>query len=204
MIKKICKKCKVEKPLLEFHKHKLGKFGYRAECIHCTHLREHEYRKRNKEYFRIQKKQYNNKNSDKIRKQKKSYYLANKDKILLTTKTYKQNQRKNNPNFRLLSKLRGRLATAIQRNYKIYSTKELVGCDIDQLKIHLQQTAISNDYKEFDIENYDSSKYHIDHIIPCAAWNLKCSYHQKLCFNYINLQILSAEENLLKHDKIED
>lgn len=73
-----------------------------------------------------------------------------------------------------------------------------LGCSIDQLKTHLQQTAINNDYTTFDINNYSGKEYHIDHIVPCDAFNLKCLYHQKLCFHYTNLQILLKEDNLAK------
>ena len=54
----------------------------------------------------------------------------------------------------------------------------------------------------FNIENYSGKEYHIDHIIPCAAFNLKCRFHQKLCFNYTNLQILNANENMKKGSTI--
>jgi hypothetical protein len=77
-----------------------------------------------------------------------------------------------------------------------------LGCSLDYLKQHLQEIAIKNNYLDFNINSYDGNKYHIDHIIPCNSFNLQCSYHQKLCFNYNNLQILEAEENIKKGDKI--
>jgi len=104
--------------------------------------------------------------------------------------------------FVLVSNLRTRILKALDRNSKSDSTLELLGCSVDDLKSHLQKTAISNGYLEFNIDNYDRSKFHIDHIIPCSAFNLKCSFHQKLCFHYTNLQILTAKENLSKSDKL--
>ena len=53
------------------------------------------------------------------------------------------------------------------------------------------------------INNYSGKDFHIDHKIPIDAFNLVCKYHQRLCFNYNNLQILKAEDNLEKHDKYE-
>jgi hypothetical protein len=35
MSTKICSKCKLEKPLVDFHASKLGKFGKRGECKSC-------------------------------------------------------------------------------------------------------------------------------------------------------------------------
>jgi hypothetical protein len=88
-----------------------------------------------------------------------------------------------------------------KENYKSASVLKLIGCSIEQLKEHLQQTAIKNGYSDFDINTYSGKEYHIDHIIPCSAFNLKCSYHQKLCFNYLNTQILESKENILKSNK---
>lgn len=65
---------------------------------------------------------------------------------------------------------------------------------------HLELTAIKNGYKDFNINNYDSSKFHIDHVVPCAAFRLECSYHQKLCFHWTNLQILERIKNQKKND----
>lgn len=102
------------------------------------------------------------------------------------------------------AKMRTSIITVLKRQKarKNSSTMKLIGCDLEYLKTHLQETAMLNSYKDFNINNYSGKEYHIDHIIPCSKWNLKCSYHQKLCFNYTNLQILTAKENLEKGDRI--
>ena len=51
-------------------------------------------------------------------------------------------------------------------------------------------------------DNYGD--WHIDHIIPCAAFDLTDIEQQKKCFNYKNLQPLWAEENLKKLDFLPD
>tara|TARA_R110000751_G_scaffold131998_3_gene234420 strand:- start:438 stop:656 length:219 start_codon:yes stop_codon:yes gene_type:complete len=43
--------------------------------------------------------------------------------------------------------------------------------------------------------------WHIDHIKPCALFNLEDASQQKECFHYTNLQPLWAEDNLSKGDK---
>jgi hypothetical protein len=43
--------------------------------------------------------------------------------------------------------------------------------------------------------------WHIDHIVPCAKFDLTKVEQQKKCFNYTNLQPLWAIDNLLKKDK---
>ena len=44
--------------------------------------------------------------------------------------------------------------------------------------------------------------FHIDHIIPCASFNLIHVEQQKKCFHYSNLQPLLAIDNILKNDKL--
>lgn len=158
-------------------------------------------------------------NKDKIKEQHKKYYSANKDIIKNKYKEYQREYRtsyKDKKNqtrklktktdiiYRITCQLRSRLNKALKNKNVIKSkhTLELLNCTLDYLKNYLQETAIKNGYKDFNINNYSSNEYHIDHIIPCDAFNLKCSYHQKLCFNWSNLQILTAEENLSKNNKI--
>ena len=54
-----------------------------------------------------------------------------------------------------------------------------------------------------DWENYGfgDNKWHIDHIIPCAAFDLTIPEQQKRCFHYTNLQPLWQRENLSKAKK---
>lgn len=44
-------------------------------------------------------------------------------------------------------------------------------------------------------------EWHIDHIKPCASFDLSKSKEQLKCFNYKNLQPLWAEDNLSKGSK---
>ena len=45
-------------------------------------------------------------------------------------------------------------------------------------------------------------KWHIDHIIPCTAFDLTDPEQQKKCFHYTNLQPLWAIDNMKKSNKI--
>lgn len=44
--------------------------------------------------------------------------------------------------------------------------------------------------------------WHIDHIVPCASFDLSKPEEQKKCFHYTNLQALWWRDNIVKGDKI--
>lgn len=74
------------------------------------------------------------------------------------------------------------------------STRELVGCSWRELKAHIESM-----FK--DGMNWDNrSSWHIDHIKPCALFDLTKTDEQRKCFHFTNLQPLWAAENLRKSD----
>ena len=50
-------------------------------------------------------------------------------------------------------------------------------------------------------KNYGKA-WHIDHIIPCAKFDLTDPRQQLICFNYLNLRPCFAQENIQKGKKI--
>jgi hypothetical protein len=71
---------------------------------------------------------------------------------------------------------------------------ELVGCSVEDLKKQFRDG--------MSWENYGRYGWHMDHIKPCASFNLINKEEQKECFHYTNLQPLRAEKNLSKAAKI--
>ena len=49
MEEKICSKCKIVKPITEFHKNSYRKVGYRSDCKDCKKLLSKKYREEKKE-----------------------------------------------------------------------------------------------------------------------------------------------------------
>jgi hypothetical protein len=187
------------------------------------HKNKNEYNRRNKIYVIKNKqkisdyyRQYRIKNRDREIAVDKLYRLNNAEKIkersrLSRIKHKEENDKirkikyKEDTNYKIKLLLRQRTRGLIRNgniDNKYDHTLNMIGCSLDYLKQHLQQTSIQNGYLDFNINNYSGYQYHIDHIIPCSKFNLKCSYHQKLCFNWSNMQILSAKENMSKFNKI--
>ena len=95
---------------------------------------------------------------------------------------------------KLKASLRSRLYAFVKGKNK-KSSFEYVGCSIDELKKHL-----SSQFTEgMSWENY--GEWHIDHIRPCASFDLSKDEERYECFNYSNLQPLWAKDNLKKGAK---
>jgi hypothetical protein len=181
---KICTKCKVNKELFEFNKRSKSKDGLCLNCKEC----QKKYRKDNRLKINESKKKSRMKNPEKYRKQNcESYKRENRDKI---KNRWKKDRIKRN--------LRNRIRNAIKTNTKSAHTIELLGCTISELKQHLERQFTYN----MTWENYGFKGWHIDHIIPCAIFDLSNQEQQRQCFHYSNLQPLWWYDNLRKYNKI--
>jgi hypothetical protein len=102
----------------------------------------------------------------------------------------------NNREYRLVNNMRSRLHHAIKRGpgAKAPGTTNLIGCSVEHLISHLESKFDCN----MTWDNY--GEWHVDHIKPCAAFDLKDPQHQRECFHYSNLQPLWAQDNFKKSD----
>jgi len=205
---KTCCKCHVPKPFSSYFKDSSRKDGYYHTCKECysaTRYPNKIKRKATRPGYKYCYKCKTEKPVSEFSPAKSKYDgLSHSCRQCYNQhrRPYIKNKYRTDSSCRIKRLLRKRLSDAVMRGYKAKPTLELLGCTIEELKAHLQQTAIKNGYLDFDIETYDSSKYHIDHIVPCNAFELECSYHQLLCFNWSNLQVLPARENISKSDKV--
>lgn len=136
-------------------------------------------------------------------KYNKKWKAENKQKIKDYRYKYKKQRaeqrkarRKKDIEYKILGNLRTRLGSALKGKLKKDRTKNFLGCSINELKEHLEfkfQPGMT-------WENYGKCGWHIDHILPCASFDLSDLDQQKKCFHYTNLQPLWAEDNLKKGD----
>lgn len=213
---KICNECGEEKPSECFYKEIKSKDGLRGKCIICfklyckrrraTNLEKvkninKEWREKNREKSKEYSKIYREKNIENIREYGKKYRKNNLNNERARQKEYRknnlsklnENRRKrcrSDSRYRLTNNLRCRLWTAIKkyRTKKSARTFDLIGCDIDFFIRYIE----SKFTKGMMWCNYGDNGWHIDHIKPCASFDLCDPEQQKACFHYTNLQPLWA------------
>lgn len=96
-----------------------------------------------------------------------------------------------NPVRRIAHQYRVRLSNLLAAKKTIPSS-ELLGCTYEQLLEHLSSQFADG----MNWDNY--GEWHIDHIRPCASFDLLDPEQQRQCFHYTNLQPLWATDNLRK------
>ena len=187
LVKK-CTKCKENKTLNSFSQRvKTG--YYKSECKICSRERAKEHRLNNPEHYR-QKEIKRNLCSER-QKWKKEY-----NKIY--SLKYARYKRQTDISYKIKMNISRRIRNALRGIGKIDRTIKLLGCSIDFFKQYL----VSKFLVGMSWDNYGLYGWHIDHIIPCASFDLEKESEQYKCFHYTNLQPLWAKDNLQKSNKI--
>jgi polyribonucleotide nucleotidyltransferase len=126
---------------------------------------------------------YHSKHKTEIKEYQQLWFKENKDRINQFSRT-KYNS---NIEFKIKLLLRGTLLSKLKiKNASKYSSSlKLVGCTIEELRSYLEKQFLP----EMTWENHGSI-WEIDHILPCASFDLTKEEEQKKCFHYTNLQPL--------------
>lgn len=148
---------------------------------------QRKYTEKNRKKVYERNREWRKNNWDAVYKQRKESGSQRKN----INKWY-HNKGKHNINHVLSERLRVRIRRALHGKDKSKPTLELLGCDIDFFKQHLE-----NQFQEnMSWDNY--GEWHIDHINPCCSFDLSIPEEQQKCFNYTNLRPLWGKENILK------
>ena len=127
------------------------------------------------------------------------YRAEHKKEKAIYDKIYRQARSKTDLNYRLRLYLSCRIWHALRKNKVTKSTRTLIliGCSVPELRIHLEKQ-----FKEgMTWNNYGIKGWHIDHILPCASFDLTDETQQQECFHFSNLQPLWWYDNLSKGSK---
>lgn len=160
-----------------------------------------EYKRRRKEYNQTQERKEYQKEYNKKRQQSLSYkeyrreYLEeyrqnpkNQESTRLYHREYRRKKIQCDTAYRTRRLLRSRVANALRgKGSKSARTEELLGISVQEL--------IQRWDDEYGLDWQTNNDFHIDHVRPCASFDLTSCEQQRLCFNYRNLQLLSAADN---------
>lgn len=151
-----------------------------------------EYYQKNKELpnFSAKKQEYRKTHRQQHCEDQKKYREKNKNKLTLAMRKYRENAYN-----RIVDRLRSRIHNVLSGKTKSGSTLKLIGCNKEFLLRSLEYDFLPG----MSWDNY--GEWHIDHIRPCASFDLSKPSEQRKCFNYRNLQPLWAKDNLSKGSK---
>lgn len=129
---------------------------------------------------------------------KTKYRDNNRDRVRQSAREYLARRRTYDDNYRLRSSLRSRIHSALKSKgvRKLTRTELLLGCTIQFLRGYLEARFKPG----MSWANYGT--WHVDHIRPCAKYDLRDTAQQMVCFNYTNMQPLWGPENILKGAKL--
>ena len=156
-----------------------------------------KYAIKNREKIFAYQAKYRKENKEEINRKIREWYYKNRKKVKERMEIYNRVYR-NTLHFKIKDNMGRRSRSALKKDNgkKTKGTMKLVGCTAEQLKQHIE--------KQFkpgmSWEQRDS--FHIDHIIPCASFDLTKLSEQKKCFHYTNLQPLYPIENIKKGAKL--
>lgn len=216
--KKICNVCKQELLLEDFYKNCKSKDGHAWTCKKChkEYVEKNYSNEKNREY----KKKHYAKNREKVRAYQRKYYKNNPDIILNWKKPDSEEKRtynkkyhaeyyKNNPD-----KKRERTIKTIKRSKERYNSDPVFRfVDLNRRRINkaLKSRGTSS-IKLLGCSGMDAHLYlvslgyklgmHIDHVVPISCFDLDNEKHQKIAFNFRNLQPLNEIENKEKYNKM--
>lgn len=220
-----CTGCRQEKETSCFHKQGRRKDGLSLRCKICVSAenrkryirkpeffknRSRNYRAENPGRYTVYMREYYRVHKDERKAKDAAYYTKNRTVIMARSRSNWPRQREprrvrgifrrhNDPLHKMACILRGRMRIALraQSGLKAKKTMELLGCSIPDFLIYLE----SKFEPGMTWENNSMNGWHIDHIVPCALFDLTKAEHQKACFHFSNLQPLWAKDNLSKGSK---
>ena len=146
---------------------------------------------------------------DNYKRQSSKQNRKNFIKIYSKSENFRKNVRKwqkkqpKDTNYNISIALRRSIIGALKRQKirKHRKTEELLGTDRQTARKHIE--SLFQPGMNWKNHGLGHGKWHIDHIIPCASFDLKCPVQQLACCHYKNLQPLWAIDNIKKGAKLD-
>lgn len=128
------------------------------------------------------------------RERQKSRRAEKKDALA----AYMRHKRQSDPAFIVADRLRRRINCALTNRGAAKSGRliDVSGCTVSALVRHIERQFLPG------MSWKNRAEWHIDHIVPCSAFDLADPQQQRVAFHYSNLRPSWALDNRRKHAKI--
>jgi ribosomal protein S27AE len=177
--KKKCPKCGEVKLLAEFSKDKWARLKVESRCRSCAKAHA------DKPEIKAKKKAHADK--PEIKAKKKAHDATPEAKAKRNARL--KERRADEPSCALVENNRRRVNHFLNGNSKSVSSLKLVGCSAKDWKLHLGK------HFQPGMSWANRKLWHVDHIIPCAAFVPEREEELFICFNYLNTRPMWGEEN---------
>lgn len=216
---KKCSKCGIEKPLDNFHRNSYKKDGLQTYCKFCVNSRR-DYIPRVRSMIvvgdikicttcgkgkKLSEFYIDNKGNEGLRSECKTCIrikVISRFKLVSPGKRRERNSKRTKntnsvPSLKLRKNIRDLLRSTLKYKgiRKSKSTFLYTGIPIEEYCNYFMSDPLWTEYEN------KTQKIHIDHIIPCSAYDFADPDEIKKCWNPRNLRFLSVKENVIKSDK---
>lgn len=198
---KTCSRCKKDKALSEFGTRikstaKGDKIYVFSHCKACDKEKKRVWREANRE-------KHNHRNRESRARKKAGIKRKSRqthEEILAKHNANRRKRKREDPNFKMCCTLRRRLHHALKGNTKSASTFKLLGTTVEHLRQHLEAQFLPG--MNWKNHGRGNDKWVVDHMMPCASFDLTQEDQQRQCFHWTNLQPLWDPDNREKSDEV--
>ena len=158
------------------------------------------YRKKNRETINKKATEKRKSRTEEEKQKEREYYINNREILNKKSNERTKRRRLEDIEYRLTLNLRSRISRAInsQNGTKQNEFNVFLGCSSVECIQHLEATS----EKGYKVKDIAPKGLNVDHIIPCAFFDLTDELSQMVCFNYRNLQLMWWEDNNDKSDDV--
>jgi len=172
--------------------------GKQKLCSDCSKqkrlARVKAYKARNKTYISDYNSRYKSENKNEISKYNKKYNRENRANIQAQQTKQHKIRRHTDLQYKMSVVMRNRIGKIFRKKSE-HSSKKLLGCSYEDFIKWMEFQF----YDEMTLENH-GIYWHIDHVIPCALFNLTKDEDQIRCCHWTNMRPLLSSDNMSRQD----
>jgi hypothetical protein len=181
---RICKDCKIEMDIEMFNKNCQAHNGRLPICKTCAKNRLVKNRSKTK----YKPRERSNEDRESAKNKRREWHRRRH-----------QIRKATDPIYDIKRRLKFRIHHLMKKMdcVKSQTSMKLLGCTIQFFK-----EWIESQFPD-DMSWADRKSFHLDHVRPCASYNLLNPDEQKQCFSWMNYRPMWATENLSKGDRVD-